>query len=94
MTSEHDSATAEATSLRGFGEVCEGSPSQPLCVNTEALRVPAVVVGDSMSGKDDACECGRPVGTRRAARRGQQESEPPYELRSGVMPMEQRAVGK
>lgn len=69
MTDEHDSALTAATSLQGKGEVCREQSRQPLCMMTEAQLVPVVVFGGSRSGKEDACECGRSLGTERQARR-------------------------
>lgn len=64
MTSEHDSATIEATSLLGTGEVWGARASQFLRTNTDAQRVPIGVVDDSRSGKEDGCECRRSGGIR------------------------------
>jgi len=65
MTSEHDSATAAATSLLENGEVCGAHAPQPPRANTDAQRVPVGVVGDSMSGKESTREDGRPAGAGR-----------------------------
>ena len=64
MTNEHDSAPVAATSLRVTGEVWRARARQPLSVNTEGQRVHTGVVGDSMSGKENDSEDGRPVGNR------------------------------
>jgi hypothetical protein len=65
MTSEHDSATAAATSLLEIGDVWGAHAPQPPRANTDAQRVPVGVVGDSMSGKESTCEDGRPAGAGR-----------------------------
>ena len=57
MTSEHDSASVVVTSLRGIGEVCRVKTQQSLREHTDAQWIPAGVVDDSRSGKEDACEC-------------------------------------
>jgi len=62
MTSEHDSASVLATSLLDTGEVCRESFRQRARGNTDARSVPAGVVGDSRSGKEDVCECRRSGG--------------------------------
>ena len=59
MTNEHDSATALATSLRVIGEVRHAKAWRSARADTDARRKPVGVVGGSMSGKDDACECRR-----------------------------------
>jgi len=65
MTSEHDSASAASTSLLGNGEVCGARALYPPRLNTDVRMGPAGVVGDSMSGKEDTCECRRSAGTER-----------------------------
>ena len=69
MTNEHDSALTAATSPQGKGEVYREQSRQPLCVMTEAQLVPVGVFGGSRSGKEDACECWRSLGTERQPRR-------------------------
>lgn len=78
MTNEHDSATVAATSLLDNGEVCGARALHPPRLNTDARMGPAGVVGDSMSGKEDACECRRSAGTERPSGR-------PVEVRAAVV---------
>jgi hypothetical protein len=84
------------TSLLASGEVepeakAEGVIPQPRHGGSE---IGVGVVGDSRLGKGDARKHGRPQRAEYLATDTSGESEPPYELRSGVMPMEQRVVGK
>ena len=77
MTSEHDSASVVVTSLRGIGEVCRVKTQQSLREHTDAQWIPAGVVDDSRSGKEDACECRRSAGIRPLQRR-------PVEVRAAI----------
>ncbi len=78
MTSEHDSASVAATSLLRTGEVCGARAPQPPRASTDAREVPAGVVGDGRSGKEDACECRRTAGTERVEAR-------PVEVRAVIV---------
>jgi hypothetical protein len=70
MTSEHDSVSAAVTSLRVTGEVRRASARRSPRAITDARKIPAGMVDESMSGKENACECrrslrvGRPQGCR------------------------------
>jgi hypothetical protein len=70
MTSEHDSVSAAVTSLRETGEVRRASARRSPRAITDARKIPAGMVDESMSGKENACECrrslrvGRPQGCR------------------------------
>ncbi len=78
MTSEHDSATIDATSPRATDEVCGAQALQSLCAITGAQRMPIGVVDDSRSGKGDTCECRRSLGIRPSKRR-------PREVRAAIV---------
>lgn len=64
MTSEHDSAWVEATSLRVTGEVYGRKPVSCVCISN-AREEPTGVVGGSMSGKEGACKSRRSGGIGR-----------------------------